>query len=628
MKEQIIQFQTFLKTTLDTLNNYKIYAQTLGCNDGFVNSIDKVISISNELILILSDEKIKINYLNQFRQNLNNVINSFQYRGQQDFSFINQQGEQWIQQQRIQTEKNAVMILQNVEQIEFNLDFFQKIGFFSNNIVAIGANGSGKTSLSNKFKGILQNNGVVISAQRVLLVPNFENIANPTKAANDLKQSQKRDKTNKNPNEFNNLSQEFGLVLKNLLAENISVGNQFRKDCVKNGGNQLTPPITNLDRTLKIWNNLIEHRTIDCEDGMNITVGYDSVNPYPAVQMSDGEKVMLYLIGQVLQAPMNGFIVVDEPEMYLHKTILKKLWDNLEKNRQDCLFVYLTHDLDFATSRANAKKIWIKSFKFPDKWQIEEIPENDIPETLLYELLGSRKDILFCEGKKGSIDEKIYNILFPEYTITPVGNCFQVINHTKAFNKLSAVQTKAVGLIDSDHHGENRLEAISKENIFSINIVEPENLLLDESFLLKLADKVMKGKAEVDLIKSDIINELDKDLEMQTSNYVSAKIDYYFKDTNLRKGNDLAAVKSNYEKFTEKVSIEEWHTLRQEELKGIIKENDYKKTLSVFNHKGLKGRVNKHFKISDFTERAIELLQYDSSTHADLLKYFPDELKQ
>ena len=157
---------------------------------------------------------------------------------------------------------------------------------------------------------------------------------------------------------------------------------------------------------------------------------------YPAYLMSDGEKVVLYLISQVLQAPKNGFIIVDEPEIYLHKTILNKLWNILEKQRQDCIFVYLTHDLDFATSRSTAKKVWIKSFTFPDKWEIENIPENVLPESLLLELLGSRKNILFCEGKKGSNDEKIYNLLFPNYTITPVESCFSVINYTKAFNKI------------------------------------------------------------------------------------------------------------------------------------------------------------------------------------------------
>ena len=116
--------------------------------------------------------------------------------------------------------------------------------------------------------------------------------------------------------------------------------------------------------------------------------------------------------------------------MYLHKTLLSKLWDILETEREDCIFIYLTHDLEFATSRNTAKKVWIKSFNHPDKWEIEDIPSNVLPEALLLKLLGSRKRILFCEGESGKIDEKIYNLLLPDFTITPVKTCFDVINYT------------------------------------------------------------------------------------------------------------------------------------------------------------------------------------------------------
>src|SRR5699024_1025283 len=141
----------------------------------------------------------------------------------------------------------------------------------------------------------------------------------PSSTADQLKQAQTRDKTNTNNREFNHLRQEFGIVLKNLLAENTAAGNLYRKksiELVEQGKSPEKPKLTNLDKTLSIWNSLIDHRSIECEDGMNITAKSNSSRNYPAIKMSDGEKVMLYLIGQVLQAPQDGFIVVDEPEMY------------------------------------------------------------------------------------------------------------------------------------------------------------------------------------------------------------------------------------------------------------------------------------------------------------------------
>lgn len=626
----IEQFLKFIETAIEDLNIHRQISFEIGCSDTTLEIIDKTIALSTILVNKVKNGDFKINYINQFQSHLTNIINTLPFRGNKDANFVNQQNPQWKSQIKLQIDNNTANIINHYHQLEFNLDFFEKIGFFNSNVVAIGANGSGKTTLSNKFKTYLQNNGVVISAQRILLVPSFNAIANPSQTANELKQAQLRDKSNKNDREFGLLQQEFSIVLKNLLAENIAAGNMYRKKSIElfQTGKQIEEPsLTNLDKTFEIWNSLIEHRKIDCQDGINITAISDDGRSYPAIQMSDGEKVMLYLIGQVLQAPLNGFIVIDEPEMYLHKTILKKLWDSLEKERQDCLFIYLTHDLDFATSRATAKKIWIKSFTHPDKWEIEDIPTDEIPETLLFELLGSRKNILFCEGQKGSIDERVFSILFPELTIMPVGSCFDVINHTKAFNKLTTVNTTAIGLIDSDHHDTSRLASLKDEKIYNFSISEVENLFLDEKFLKKMASQLLVDIAEIEKVKNDVIEELDKLKVIQTSNYVSTKINYYFKDSHVSKGNSLDQVETNFQTFSDKIEITEWYGTRITELENIVANKDYKKTISVFNNKGLKSIAMKYLKISDFTERSIKLLLSDIDAQEILIDYFPNEVK-
>lgn len=623
-KETFIQF---IDTALTQLNQHRQVAFECEVEQSVLDLHDKLIDHCGTIKELVSNTELSVNYINQFQRDINQALGHFPFRGR-IFNVIQEPQKTQIRT-NIENQKNAIE--QQLNLLLFNLDFFNKLGFFNNNIVAIGANGSGKTSLSNKLKTYIQNNGVVISAQRILFVPTFETLHNPTKTAQELKQTQLLDKSNKDQNNFHHLHQEFGVVLKNLLADSIASGNEFRMNAIeqKKKGEEISdPPITNLDRTLEIWNSLIEHRTIKCIDGMNINVESETKRPYPAIQMSDGEKVMLFLIAQVLQAPKSGFIIFDEPEMYLHKTILKKLWDILEKERQDCIFVYLTHDLDFATSRTTAKKIWIRSFMHPDKWDIENIPENDLPEPLLLELLGSRKNILFCEGKKGSIDEKIYNILFPSFTITPVDNCFAVINYTKAFNKLPNSNTKAFGIIDSDHHGSERLQALEQENVFSLSLTEPENLFLDEDFLKVLSKQLLLDESIVDEIKTEVLAQLHNEIELQTSNYVSAKINYYFKDSHVSKGNTLATVNDNYNKFSNEIKIQDWYDNRKQELEKIIADKNYNKVLSVYNNKGLKAIANKKFKITDFTDRAIKQMQFETETHDILRKHFPEQLKR
>lgn len=83
--------------------------------------------------------------------------------------------------------------------------------------------------------------------------------------------------------------------------------------------------------------------------------------------MSDGERVTFYLIGRCVSVPENSIIIIDEPELHLHKAIQYALWDRIERVRNDCLFVYLTHDVEFAASRTGFKKIWLTDYD-GSKW--------------------------------------------------------------------------------------------------------------------------------------------------------------------------------------------------------------------------------------------------------------------
>ena len=497
-------------SSLDEIDYQIKFAEFCEVDNGIIeiyyNTKDIFIQLKEEIEI----KELLVNYLNLFATEIQVTMQTFEYRNEDSTRNFRVENK-FIVKRNIETRIPALK--ERLKILAFNLDFFQKLNYFNNNIVAVGTSGSGKTTLANHLKKYLPNNGVVISAQRVLIIPTFSGISNIKSTSQKLSHNQKSDKTYKttyttenNGSSYSILSSmgdEFKFLLDNMLAERSASRNKFCDDYV-NGiiNNEL--PITNLDKSLLIWNFLIQHKTIECIDGINITLKSDKTDSYPAYQMSDGEKVTLYLIAQVLQAPKDGFIIVDEPEIYLHKTILNKLWDILEKERLDCIFIYLTHDLDFATTRSIAKKVWIKSYTYPDVWEIENIPTNDLPEALMLELLGSRKNILFCEGRKGGYDEKIYNILFPNYTITPVESCFSVINFTRAFNKIKNITIKAFGIIDSDYHDEERLNKLKSDNIFSLKITEIENLLLDEDFLKVMASKVLIDAIIVETIKKNI----------------------------------------------------------------------------------------------------------------------------
>lgn len=371
-----------------------------------------------------------------------------------------------------------------------------------------------------------------------------------------------------------------------------------------------------------MWNGLFSHLQLTLPDDINIGTVKDSL-AFHVSKMSDGEKVALFLIAHVLLCPEKGFVIVDEPEMYLHPTIHKELWDRLEAERCDALFIYFTHDLNFASSRVKAKKLWLKSFSYPDQFHLEEIPRNEIPQALLMELLGSRQDILFCEGEIGSLDERVYGILFANYTIKPVGGCLSVINYTKAFNKIPETNRKAVGIIDGDYISIKRAQSLQSESIYVIKVPDVENLLLDEAILVELGKESATDFHLVEKTKSDILKKLSKERNQEIAKYVSARIDHYFKDTNMSSGKSLNAVKSNYDNFIRSIDIEIWSQERGAQIDKVIAEKDYFGAIQIFKNKNLISIVKANFGIKDVPQKAIELLQRVDRLKTELRKHFP-----
>ncbi|MBZ7954602.1 ATP-binding protein [Campylobacter sp. W0018] len=129
-----------------------------------------------------------------------------------------------------------------------------------------------------------------------------------------------------------------------------------------------------IDKTKKIWKEIFSHREIELVEDEFLCIFPDIKNKYEARMMSDGERSVLYLIMYVLCIE-EKIILIDEPELHLHPSLTNRLWSTLEKYRENCLFIYITHDLNFAANHADSDKIWIKSYD-GEKWKFEKILKN------------------------------------------------------------------------------------------------------------------------------------------------------------------------------------------------------------------------------------------------------------
>ena len=401
---------------------------------------------------------------------------------------------------------------------------FKKVKDIDCNIVLIGANGSGKSTFARNLRGKLSDNITILSAQHLLIYTKPETISINNMEMELVYSFQSRDKLGSDTDLVHLFSSDLNNLMSALFSENSDREHNYYM-CKEQKQDSV------LLRVIKIWDEIIVNRKLKYSKNSLTASTLEGIT-YDFNYLSDGEKAVFYYIAHVLLAKKDSYIIIDEPESHLHLAICNKLWDVLEKERTDCKFIYITHNLDFATSRNNKVILWNKKFDVPSEWDVVRLTTDDsIPERLLMEIVGSKKNILFCEGDdKTSYDYKLYSILFPKYTIIPVGGHLNVINYCMAYNiNKTLYGQEAIGIIDGDCHLPAQIEKWKENKIFTLQVNEIENILCDESILESAAIRFCSKVNAVESFKSKFFIELEKDKEQQAVWFASNAINNHFK---------------------------------------------------------------------------------------------------
>ncbi|MDR2410828.1 MAG: DUF4435 domain-containing protein [Bacteroidales bacterium] len=380
---------------------------------------------------------------------------------------------------------------------EYELPDGQTHTIENNSVIIVGANGSGKSRLGAWIEEQDGNNGNIhrISGQRILNFNKFIPLKQQEAAEKELLFGNDRylDKSNKwGQTEEGKLkyttgaSQDADRVLSLVFAKKANQDSDFREKCRKaDSENMERPPILDdvIDEIIHVWKEVFPHRNIILKDSKIKAQIPDSVNPYDGTEMSDGEKASLYLIAQCLSVPSGKTIIVDEPELHLHRSIMNKLWSEIEKVRNDCLFIYITHDANFVGNHRNSDKIWVKSFDGTN-WDFEFIKDSELPQQLLVDILGNRQKVIFVEGAGTSYDTELYSEFYSEYYVIPCGSCSSVIRMTKAMKAEPQLHNiECFGIVDRDYRPDEEITALENSGIFILQVAEVENLFCVEEIL-------------------------------------------------------------------------------------------------------------------------------------------------
>lgn len=391
------------------------------------------------------------------------------------------------------------------------IKLFSFIAKIDSTAVIIGANGAGKSSLINELRKnnskINSNEMYVLPAQKLLCFATHIQDRNVVDEDSYI-------------TEFNNINLKYETIDLYLNQIDANFSNTFTKlitllvkdimaVATDNFRGKNESSLSLWQKLEKIWNKIKPEIKFDIDTKNTVVKVEKNGSKYSINGLSDGERCILFYIGNVLLAPENSYIIVDEPETFLNAAVYNELWDLLISERPDCQFIFASHNMDFVQSRTNATYIWCKNFEAPYDLDYQVLEESqEIPLPLLTEVSGAKKPILFCEGTKNSLDYQIYSKLFSEFCfVKPVQGHKQVIQYTKAYNKLEKTYgNKAYGIIDYDWMDEARIESYKKKNIFVLPFNEIEMLLVDEEIVNSvLSDDEEDKKQKINKLRDTVI---------------------------------------------------------------------------------------------------------------------------
>lgn len=476
-------------------------------------------------------------------------------------------------------------------------------------LVVIGANGSGKTRFGSHIEEKYLRNVHRISAQKSLSFPAEVSPKSRERATNEFLYGYHYDNNTNAQQQLNvKKSHRWGSKISTFLLNDydkllVLLHTEEYEESLSFKEGRTAKPTTKLDVVQKIWETVLPHRKLLKKAGVIETYPTGQVgNNYNATEMSDGERVIFYLIGEVVCAPENSIIIIDEPEMHIHKSLVKNLFDLIENERQDCSFIYLTHDIDFAFSRQNAIKVWAKSYEGSNVWDYELLQdESPIPEQLYLEILGSRKPVIFLEGDNSSIDYELYEQVYFDHTLKPLGSCEKVIHSVKSFNEQNGFHhIESFGIIDRDRRIQDDVIRLNSKSIWVLDVAESENLLLLEEIVKSVAKHMGKDP-------NDVFNQVKDNLIQFFNSQLESQILLHFKET-LRKKLIEA---SNFNEKTISNVIPEIDAYYlgidkqqifddiKSEFENIVNSNDYDGVLRVFN---LKNALIPNSKVCELTD--------------------------
>jgi len=346
----------------------------------------------------------------------------------------------------------------------------------------LGGNGSGKSSLLHNIFKQNPNDYVRISAHRQMWFGQEELSMSKGQLValeTSIRQQDIKD-TARWKDQFG--SQKFEAAILNLLDECHNYRRDFHKLAIENSTHK--PKLDRefiLDRVNKLLKESGFELTIELAGTYGLTAKKNGCPAYSIAKTSDGERSAIYIAAIVLTAKPGSLLLLDEPERHLHRSISSPFISGLLNLRDDCYYCISTHDIELAVDNVPSQSLLVRGFTVEGNtksWAFDLVSTGDgIDDSLLVELLGARKKILFVEGEEMSLDKPLYNILFSGTTVVPRGSSVAVETTCKSLLATGGLHWLQVfGVVDLDGKSDAVIEKLKAIGVFALNVNDIEGV--------------------------------------------------------------------------------------------------------------------------------------------------------
>lgn len=367
-------------------------------------------------------------------------------------------------------------------------------------LFVLGANGTGKSSLMHRLNREHHQNARWISAHRQNWFAS-EAISLSSQQKRQAENSIRSSDTDSTSRWMDHhAGQRANIAIYELIeAENVDA--RAIAKAARDDNALLVKELVKRDAPIDVINELLKASNLPIELSLHqdeqVMAAKSGGSPYSISRLSDGERNALLIAANVLTAKPGAFILIDEPERHLHRSITSPLLTQLFRKRKDCAFIVSTHDVLLPLDNPMARTVLIRACRYNGNdvvaWDADLVPSGDeIDEEIKADILGSRRKILFVEGTGTgrSLDQPFYSLVFPEMSVIAKSSCRDVERAVAGVrDAANLLRLNAFGIIDSDGRQPADIVELELRGIYAVPAYSVEALYYHHEIQRRIAER-------------------------------------------------------------------------------------------------------------------------------------------